>query len=252
MLSRKMKYITAFLLSLCFFSFQKKHITVYMVGDSTMANKQAKAFPETGWGMPFAHVFDNTVTVDNRAMNGRSTKSFINEKRWEAVTGKLQEDDYVLIQFGHNDEKIDKPEVGTSLEEFKTNLVKYVQETRAAKAYPVLLTPVNRRNFDKEGHFKDTHMGYPDVVRAVAKEYNVPLIDMYNKTQQLLEKLGPDESTKLFNQLEPGVSPNYPNGVKDNTHFSEYGAQVMSQLAVEGIRELQLPLAKRLIDNKEK
>jgi lysophospholipase L1-like esterase len=230
-------------------SFQKRTTTLYMVGDSTMANKLPKAFPETGWGMPFTHYFDNTVVVDNRAQNGRSTKSFIAEGRWNAITEKLKEGDYVFIEFGHNDEKVDKPAVGTSLEEFKTNLVKYVTEARVAKAIPILLTPVNRLSVDSAtGKFKDTHKGYPDVIRSVAKEYNVPLIDMYVKTEKLFTTLGYNESKKFFNRLEPGENANYPNGVKDNTHFSPYGAEQIAKLAAEGLKELHIELAERLIE----
>ncbi len=225
----------------------QKHSTVYMIGDSTMANKQADKFPETGWGMPFSNMFNETVTVDNRSMNGRSSKSFINEKRWQPIVEALKEGDYVLIEFGHNDEKIDKPTVGTSIEEFKINLIKFITETRAAKATPILLTPVNRWKFDSLGNFQDTHGAYPNAVRDVANTYNVPLIDMYNKTKNLMQKIGPVASHKWFNQLEKGNNVNYPNGVKDNTHFNPVGAKQMADLAVEGLQELQIDLYKKLV-----
>jgi len=228
----------------------QKHTTVYMIGDSTMANKQPDKFPETGWGMPFSKMFNASVTVDNRSMNGRSTKSFINEKRWQPIVDALNEGDYVFIEFGHNDEKVDKPAVGTSIEAFKTNLVKFIVETRAAKAIPILLTPVNRWKFDSLGHFEDTHGAYPDAVRDVAKTYNVPLIDMYQKTKVLMEKIGAEASHTWFNQLEKGAHPNYPEGIKDNTHFSPVGAQQMADLAVEGLKELNIDLYKQLVNNK--
>ncbi|MFC4231147.1 rhamnogalacturonan acetylesterase [Parasediminibacterium paludis] len=228
----------------------QKHTTVYLIGDSTMANKQPNKFPETGWGMPFSNMFNADVTIDNRAMNGRSTKSFMNEKRWQPIVDALKEGDYVFIQFGHNDEKIDKPEVGTSIEVFKTNLIKYITETRAAKANPILLTPVNRWKFDSLGHFQDTHGAYPDAVREVAKTYNVPLIDMYQKSKILMENIGAEASHKWFNQLEKGEHPNYPEGIKDNTHFNAMGAQQMADLAVEGLKELHIDLYKQLVNNK--
>ncbi len=225
----------------------QKHTTVYMIGDSTMANKQVDKFPETGWGMPFSKMFDETITVDNRSLNGRSTKSFINEKRWQPIVEALKEGDYVFIEFGHNDEKIDKPAVGTSIEEFKTNLVKFITEARAAKATPILLTPVNRWKFDSLGKFEDTHGAYPDAVREVAKANNVLFIDMYNKSKLLMQKIGPEASHKWFNQLEKGENVNYPNGVKDNTHFNPVGAKQMADLAVEGLKELQIDLYKKLV-----
>src|SRR4051794_5581224 len=107
-----------------------RQTTIYLVGDSTMANKEIKAYPETGWGMPFTWFFDSTVKVDNRAKNGRSTKTFIGEHLWQPVADQLQEGDYVLIQFGHNDEVPTKKSYSTE-EEFRSNLVRYVTETRS-------------------------------------------------------------------------------------------------------------------------
>ena len=241
------KALYILLISLNVFAFQTAPTTVYMIGDSTMANKQPDKFPETGWGMPFSKMFDDNISVDNRSMNGRSTKSFINEKRWQPIVDALKEGDYVLIQFGHNDEKIDKPTVGTSIEEFKTNLIKFIVETRSVKAFPILLTPVNRWKFDSLGRFQDTHGAYPDAVREVAKTYNVPLIDMYNKSKALMDKIGPEASHKWFNQLEKGENLNYPNGIKDNTHFNPIGAKQMADLAVDGLKELKIDLYKRIL-----
>lgn len=223
----------------------KAPITLYIIGDSTAANKQAKAFPETGWGMQIGSFFNEEVKVDNRALNGRSTKSFINEKRWESVLNTLKEGDYVFIQFGHNDEKIDKPEVGTSLEEYKTNLIKYIVETQAKKAYPVLLTPIMRRSF-KKGVFKDTHLGYPDVVRQLADSLHIPLIDMHRKTEKLIVELGEEPSKKLFNHVDTG-HVNYPQGKKDDTHLSPYGAKQVVALVAQGVTETKIRLAKYLI-----
>ncbi|MBC7722591.1 MAG: rhamnogalacturonan acetylesterase [Pedobacter sp.] len=243
------KSLYIFLISVSVFAFPSKHVTVYMIGDSTMANKQPDKFPETGWGMPFSKFFNADIEVDNRSLNGRSTKSFINEKRWQPIANALKEGDYVFIQFGHNDEKIDKPATGTSIEEFKNNLIKYITETRSAKALPILLTPVNRWKFDSLGKFVDTHGAYPDAVREVAKTYNVPLIDMYNKSKVLMEKIGPEASHTWFNQLAKGENANYPEGVKDNTHFNPIGAKQMADLAVQGLKELQIDLYKNLINN---
>lgn len=222
-----------------------KNITVFIIGDSTAANKQPKAFPETGWGMELQSFFKNEVKVDNRALNGRSTKSFINEKRWEAVLGELKEGDFVLIEFGHNDEKIEKPEVGSSLEDYKINLVKYIKETQAKKANPILLTPIARRNF-KNGLLIGTHKGYPDVVRKLADSLHIPLIDMERKTEELLTKMGDVPSIKLFNHVDSG-HVNYPKGKKDDTHLSPEGAKSFAGLVVDGIRETKTKLAAYLI-----
>jgi lysophospholipase L1-like esterase len=228
-----------------FTTIKKGPITLYIIGDSTAANKQPKAFPETGWGMELQPFFDANVKVDNRALNGRSTKSFINEKRWEAILTTLKEGDYVLIEFGHNDEKIDKPEIGTTLNEFKINLIKYIQETQAKKANPILLTPIARRNF-KNGVLTDTHKGYPNVVRKLADSLHIPLIDMQRKTEKLLTGLGDEPSKKLFNYVDSG-NVNYPSGKKDDTHLSPYGAKLVAGLVAEGVKETKTDLGKYVI-----
>jgi len=228
------------------FSFQKKHITVYMIGDSTMSVKLPEKRPETGWGMPFATFFDNTVTIINRAMNGRSTRTFISENRWQPIVDTLKSGDYVFIQFGHNDESKEKTDRYTSPEDYTTNLIKFVTEARSKNAIPILLTPVVRRRYDSAGNFYDVHGVYPDKVREVAKQYHVALIDMQQSSAQLLMQLGKDGSLKLFNHLKPHEHPNYPAGITDDTHFNEYGALQMALLAKQGLIEIKSPLAERL------
>ncbi|RYG09724.1 MAG: rhamnogalacturonan acetylesterase [Chitinophagaceae bacterium] len=223
----------------------QQKVTVYIIGDSTAANKQSKAYPETGWGMELQSFFNADVKVDNRALNGRSTKSFINEKRWESILTTLRAGDYVLIQFGHNDEKIDKPEVGTSLEEYKQNLIKYIKETQAGNANPILLTPIMRRSF-KNGVFTDTHLGYPNVMRKLADSLHLPLIDMHRKTEKLILDLGEKPSIKLFNHVDSG-HVNYPAGKIDNTHLSPEGAKTVARLVAVGIKETRTSLTKHLI-----
>lgn len=213
-----------------------------MIGDSTMANKKPNRAPETGWGQVFDQLLTEKATVDNHAVNGRSSKSFLGENRWQPVLDSLKEGDYVFIQFGHNDQKTDSAR-HTTLEEYKLNLEKYVKEAKAKKANPILFTSVMRRRFDENGKFYDTHMGYPDAVREVAKELNVPLIDLHKKTEELLVSLGKEESKKLFLILKPGESENYPDGRDDNTHFQTYGALEVAKLAAASIKEQALPLA---------
>jgi lysophospholipase L1-like esterase len=230
---------------LAFVPFQTKHIKVYLIGDSTMAQKEIKAYPETGWGMPFSYFFDSSVTVDNRAKNGRSTRTFIEEGLWKPVVDNLQAGDYVFIQFGHNDEVSTKKSFTTE-EEFQNNLSRYVTETRSKKAIPVLLTPVARRKFDSTGHIVGTHEVYAELVRTVAKKYNVPLIDHDKKSQVLLQQLGVTTSKLLFNHLTPGEHPNYPDGKIDDTHFSELGARKMAELVLAEIKNLKFGLAEKI------
>lgn len=223
----------------------KDKVTIYMIGDSTMAIKRTTAYPETGWGMPFVYFWDSLTVVDNRAQNGRSTRSFREEGLWASVQKTLKAGDYVIIEFGHNDE-VPTKKSATTPAEFETNLRNYVNETRAAKANPILMTPVARRSFDSSGVLKGTHDQYSGIVRKVAADMKVPLVDMDLRSQELLRRLGPETSKLLYNQLEKGEHPNYPNGVTDNTHFSELGARKMAELALQGIRELNLPLAQHI------
>ena len=240
------KYLAAFLMLVAFTAPERK-ITVWMAGDSTMAIKTEKAYPETGWGMPFAYFFDSTVHVENLAKNGRSTKTFIAEKLWQRIMDNLQEGDYVFIQFGHNDEVKEKVGSYTTPEEYKTNIARFVTEARSKNANPVLLTPVTRRRFDAAGNIQETHEVYSSRVRAVAKELNVPLIDHDKKSQQVLQQFGPENSKLLFLKLQPGEHPNYPQGKDDNTHFNELGARLMAQIVLKEIRELKLDLANRIV-----
>lgn len=243
----KNSFLSSLFFLLAFVPTQQKHINVYLIGDSTMSQKEIKAYPETGWGMPFSVFFNSTVTIDNRAKNGRSTRTFMEEGLWKPVVESLQEGDYVFIQFGHNDEVSTKKSF-TTTNEFKTNLARYVTETRNKKAIPVLLTPVARRKFDSTGKIVGTHDVYAELVRSVAKQYNVPLIDHDKKSQALLQQLGVGNSRLLFNHLLPGEHPNYPEGKTDDTHFNEPGARKMAQLVLEEIRNLKLGLAERIVD----
>lgn len=228
------------------FLIQPGHITVYLAGDSTMSDKEVKAYPETGWGMPFHAFFDSTVTVKNIAKNGRSTKSFIAEGLWSSISSNLSNGDYVLIQFGHNDEVPTKTNY-TPPADFKANLIKFITETRAKMGNPILITPVARRKFGIDGKIQGTHDAYSAIVRTVAQEQNVPLIDLDKESQALVQKFGPDDSKMLYNYLAPGENPNYPDGKQDDTHFSELGARKMAEIVLADIKVLKLDLANRIV-----
>lgn len=238
--------VLAGLLALLSFDLPQKKVTVYLIGDSTMSIKETKAYPETGWGMPFANFFDSTVVVDNRAKNGRSTRTFISENRWQPIVDQLKEGDYVFIQFGHNDESKEKVDRYTAPEEYKKNLSKFIDESRDKKATPVLLTPVARRKF-KDGIQQETHPEYSALVRETAKEKNVAFIDLDVKSTALLQNYGEEKSKLLFLQLDPGEHPNYPEGKNDNTHFNELGARVIAQLILSEIKNSKLELANRIV-----
>jgi lysophospholipase L1-like esterase len=226
---------------------QKQPVTIFLAGDSTMAAKQPEKRPETGWGeMLGQHFKVGSIRIENRAANGRSTKTFISEGKWQSIIDALRKGDYVFIQFGHNDSSKDKGERYTPPEDYRRNLVRFVGEVKARGGYPILLTPVMRRRFDKDGKFYDTHGEYPDIVRSVAREQHVSLIDMHRKSETVIIRYGVEGSRKLFLQLKSGENANYPNGVDDNTHFSPLGAEEMAEIAVEGLRERGSGLRKLL------
>ena len=220
-------------------------VTLYLAGDSTMAQKLAGRRPETGWGEKLQQYFDiDQVRVENYARNGRSTRTFISEGRWQAIVDRLRPGDYVFVQFGHNDESPDKVDRYTPPDDFRRNLARFVTDVHHRKATPVLLTPVQRRKFDAAGNLVDTHGQYSDLVRAVAAELHVPLIDLQQRSGEILARYGADGSRQLFLQLAPAENPNYPQGVQDNTHFSPLGAELVARAAAEGIAALDMPLAK--------
>ena len=249
--------VAAFILCSAFRA-DKPVVTVFMIGDSTMANKKLDGGnPERGWGMVLPGFFSEDIRIDNHAANGRSSRSFISEGRWEKVISKVKKGDYVFIQFGHNDEKADPTRHTDPGTTFDDHLRRYVNETRAKGGIPVLFNSIVRRNFvqpkdtsiskdvrrtpgesepPKEGTVLfDTHGAYLDSPRNVAKELRVAFIDMNKITHDLVEGLGPVESKKLFMFVEPDQVPAFPKGREDNTHLNVYGARVIAGLAVEAI-----------------
>ncbi len=218
--------------------------TIFMIGDSTMANKSlAGGNPERGWGQMLPGYLSEELQVDNHAVNGRSSKSFIDEGRWEKVISRVKKGDYVFIQFGHNDEKPDPArytEPGTT---FDDNLRRFVNETRERGGIPVLFNAIVRRNFEGD-KLVDTHGAYLDSPRNVAKEMGVAFVDMNRITHDLVEGLGPDASKELFMWVPPGSVPAIPKGIEDNTHLNVYGGRVIAGLAVDAIAEEVPGLAK--------
>jgi pectinesterase len=259
-MKNKLFMLVGLFLLLTAFVTDKAPITIFMIGDSTMANKNITGGnPERGWGMVLQGFFSEDVVIDNHAVNGRSSKSFIDEGRWDAVLSKIKKGDYVFIQFGHNDEKpaADRhTDPGTTFDE---NLSRFVRETRERGGIPVLFNSIVRRNFrrpndeaiakdarNEAGTSKDetegtvlydTHGAYLDSPRNVAKEMGVTFIDMNKITHDLVEGMGPEDSKRLFMWVEPNKVPAFPKGREDNTHLNVYGAKVVAGLAVDAIAE---------------
>ncbi|GHA97880.1 rhamnogalacturonan acetylesterase [Streptomyces chryseus] len=215
--------------------------TVFVAGDSTAAGKSVPAAPETGWGMALPFFLHERLEVANHAVNGRSSKSFIDEGRLAPILAAIRPGDLLLVQFGHNDQKRADParftEPWTSYQE---HLLRYVTGARACGARPVLLTSVERRRFDAAGTAVATHGTYPAAVRALAAEHGVPLLDMAALSLARWQELGPEPSKEYFHWLAPGESPNYPDGVSDNTHFCPRGAIEVARMTVRALRSEQV------------
>ncbi|MFF8609807.1 rhamnogalacturonan acetylesterase [Streptomyces sp. NPDC015346] len=201
--------------------------TLYIAGDSTAAQKYADAAPETGWGMALPFFLHQDITVANHAVNGRSTKSFLDEGRLDTVLAAIRPGDVLLIQFGHNDQKITDPtrytEPWTS---YQDNLRRYVAGARDRGALPVLATSVERRKFDAGGTALRTLGEYPAAMREVAREEGVDLLDVQELSLALWQKLGP-ETTKTYFNWTPAE--------QDNTHFNPPGAIAVARLVAAGL-----------------
>ncbi|WP_299780578.1 rhamnogalacturonan acetylesterase [uncultured Formosa sp.] len=221
---------------------QERKVKIYMIGDSTMANKkQPETNPEFGWGQVFSTYFNPKVTVDNRAVNGRSSRSFIIEGRWDSISKYLQPGDYVFIQFGHNDQKEKDPKRYTNpYTQYRYNLERFVKDTREKGGIPILLSSIVRRNFNEFGTLVDTHGAYPLVTRLVADDLSVPFIDLEWLTEELEMRYGPNNSAKLHLHFKPGENPYYPEGKNDDTHLSFKGALEVSKLVVSQLKK-QVP-----------
>jgi DNA sulfur modification protein DndE len=223
-------------------------IHVYLIGNSTMANKPVRDNPERGWGQMFGEFFRDNVKIYNHAVNGRSTKSFIDERRWETVLDSLMPNDYVFIQFGHNDQKsYDSSRYADPYGAYAKNLERFVRESRSKGAIPVLLTPVVRRRFDEQGQFYDTHGEYPGVVREVSKNMQVLLIDLHQSSRKLIISEGEENSKRIFLWVEPGKYNRFPEGKQDNTHFSIFGAREIAKLVINEIQKTDIVLKEYII-----
>ncbi|WP_175408709.1 rhamnogalacturonan acetylesterase [Streptomyces sp. TRM64462] len=212
--------------------------TLYIAGDSTAAQKYANAAPETGWGMALPFFLTPYQQVSNHAVNGRSSKSFIDEGRLVPILEEIRPGDLLLIQFGHNDQKSADPSRYTEpWSTYQEHLLQYVTGARARGARPVLLTSVERRRFDSAGNARTSHGEYPAAMRALADREGVPLVDVQAASLAEWQRLGPEPSKEYFNWLEPGESPNYPDGRQDNTHFRPRGAVEVARMVAGGLLE---------------
>lgn len=241
-----MKRLTLILLALVVATSAMAQPTLFLIGDSTCANKKLdKENPERGWGQLFQALVCAPLKVENHAVNGRSTKSFRDEGRWQVVCDRLQEGDYVFIQFGHNDQKKSDSTRYTTPERYAENLTRYVRETRERGARPILLTPIVRRKWEN-GQLIDTHTPYSEAMRRVAHLEQVPWIDMEALTREWVQGLGDETSKEYYMWVKAGGCPLYPDGKEDDTHLNVRGAHEVARMVARELMTLTPELVHQL------
>lgn len=202
---------------------------LYLAGDSTVCDQDTA--PYTGWGQAIPQHLRRGTTVANYADSGEGSASFLADPRlFDTMRPLLRRGDVVLIQFGHNDKS-------TTAEDYRANLTRLVDGVRARRARPVLVSPPVRRIFDSTGHLTPVarHVNglavdLPAEMAAVAREQAVPYIDLTADSTALVEGLGPEASKALY----------LTNEARDNTHFSEYGADQVGRLVLARLKPLGL------------
>ncbi|HEX2958108.1 MAG TPA: SGNH/GDSL hydrolase family protein [Chitinispirillaceae bacterium] len=219
-------------------------LRITIIGDSTVCNYAASKYPQTGWGQVLGLFFNSgSVIINNKAIGGRSTRNFYQEGRWTEIVPTLQKGEYVFIQFGHNDRDYNKAERYTDTTDYKEYLRKYVNESRAKGAIPVLISPMNMNAWNGSSVrevFCEGANNYRGAMMNVVKELTVPFIDLEKKSVALQKRMGADYCAKfIYLGLEAKEYPNYPDGVSDGTHFQEMGANFMAKFVCEGINELK-------------
>jgi lysophospholipase L1-like esterase len=212
-----------------------KKVQIYIAGDSTVSDCPPNEEPRAGWGQVLQSFFNENVKIHNLAVGGRSSKSFIDEGRLDSILDNIQANDYLFIQFGHNDQKLDERRT-EPYQSYQTYLSEYIDGARDKGAIPVLFTSMHRRTFDENGHVTNSLGDYPKAMISLAEEKSVKLIDLWTESKKIYESLGPEASKKLFIWLEQGEHSNYPTGISDDTHFCEYGANIFAQFITEEIK----------------
>lgn len=227
---------------------QQQHLNVYMVGDSTMATRtDTVETPERGWGQIFPTYLNENVTVFNHAQNGRSTKSFLAEGRWAKVMETLSEGDVVILQFGHNDAKVNDSLRSATPDEYAQNLTMMVEQAKEVGALPIICSPIARRHF-KDNVLQYVHGEYPAKAKEVAEAENVPFVDMTTMTMDWLAPLGDEGSQPYFVYImQPGEYSKYPEGKTDNTHLRLAGALHVAELFVQAVEEQEIEPLKNYI-----
>ena len=219
-------------------------LRIFIASDSTAQDYKPERYSQSGWGTMLRCAVAANVTIENRAIGGRSTNSFIREGRLDTIAADLCKGDTLLIQFGHNDASIDKPERFTTIAQYRANLRRFLDVASHAGARAVILTPVARRDF-KDGIEQPSFPTYADAARQVARETGAPLIDLGKTSRAWVQATGADAAKGYYlHYVGAAGAPGYPTGVTDDTHFNEIGARRIADLVATGLHRLKLPIAR--------
>ncbi|HEU6447810.1 MAG TPA: GDSL-type esterase/lipase family protein [Verrucomicrobiae bacterium] len=223
--------------------------TIFVASDSTAAAYTEYDYPLTGWGDRMQMYMSSNAVVDDQAKAGRSSKSFVEEGALDTIVNRIHTNDYLFVMMAINDSASKDPSRDTSpATTFKAYLRLYVNAARSHGAYPVFVTSQTKRTFDVYGRFFNSVGGYPQAMRELGQELNVPVIDLNAKSINLFDVVGPEATTNMFRILAGNNTwPNYPNGYYDYIHFQDRGATALGKQVVDGIRELNLPIAKDVL-----
>jgi lysophospholipase L1-like esterase len=217
--------------------------TLYLAGDSTVVDQTKE--PWAAWGQMLPSIFGPKIAIANEAESGETIHSFVSEHRLEKIMSTMRAGDYLMIQFGHNDQKLGKDYVPAATD-FKTYLLQYIGEAHAHRSTPILVTPMNRREFNAEGKIVQTLGDYPEAMREVAKQQGLALIDLNALSKTLFEALGEEGTLHAFVHFPANTFPDQPEALADNTHFTSYGAYELARMIVQSMRDEKLPFARYL------
>lgn len=216
-----------------------KHPIIYWAGDSTVKQNDITSYPQSGIGQGLMLYIKKGIFIDNRAENGRSSKSFIEEGRLASIAEDIQKDDFLFIEFGHNDEKSDAERHTDPYTTYQDYLTAYIQTALEKSAHPVLITSLYRRLFEKNGLLaENTHFDYPQAMKELGKKFSVPVIDLCSLSKELIQKTGAKKSKVWFMHLPPQKYSNYPDGKQDNSHLTYEGAVIFAGLIAKELRKL--------------
>ncbi len=217
--------------------------TIFLCGNSTVVDNDNE--PWASWGQMITRFFTDKVCIANYAESGLSANTFIGGKRLDKLLTQMKKGDYLLVEFGHNDQKQKGPGRGAYYS-FSYYIKQFIDEARLKGAYPVLVTPTRRRQYDKDGKIKDTHADYPAAIRDIAARENIPVIDLQDMTKVLCEAMGVEESKHLYVHYPANTYPGQTQELKDNTHFNTFGAYEVAKCVIEGMKKAKLPIVKDL------